>query len=52
MTCSENDCMKGIDFQCPYCESDYCRDHIDNHSLCDIIVTQNTLQTNCTEGTK
>ena len=42
MTCSENVCTNGIDFQCPYCESDYCQTHIDNHSFCDVIEGQIT----------
>lgn len=45
MTCVENGCSNPIDYQCPYCESDFCLDHIICHSLCDVIEIKNTVQT-------
>ena len=37
MTCAESDCNKGIDFQCQFCEGNYCKFHIKNHKLCEDI---------------
>ena len=36
MVCSETHCNNGIDYQCAYCQSDFCREHINRHSLCEI----------------
>lgn len=52
MTCAEIDCERGLQYQCPYCESDYCIDHIIHHSLCDVIELQNTKSNECISESK